>query len=117
MIEKYLSFGKFLYETGKYTLAIETLKQYYSVCPESENSESIQWGIYSSTILNSLNGTTTWDASLTEMNNMQSFIDGFLVENSVQLQRRLWFIHWSLFVFFNHAKGRESLIEVLFQEK
>lgn len=32
------------------------------------------------------------------------------------LQQRTWIIHWSLFVFFNHAKGRDEIIELyLFQ--
>lgn len=28
------------------------------------------------------------------------------------LQQRTWLIHWSLFVFFNHAKGRDLLIDM-----
>ncbi len=31
-----------------------------------------------------------------------------------QLQQRTWFIHWSLFVFFNHPKGRDNIIDVFF---
>jgi len=28
------------------------------------------------------------------------------------LQQRTWLIHWSLFVFFNHAKGRDEIIDL-----
>lgn len=28
------------------------------------------------------------------------------------LQQRTWLIHWSLFVFFNHPKGRDNIIEL-----
>ncbi|XP_026145809.1 eukaryotic translation initiation factor 3 subunit E-B isoform X2 [Carassius auratus] len=28
------------------------------------------------------------------------------------LQQRMWLIHWSLFVFFNHPKGRDNIIEL-----
>jgi len=28
------------------------------------------------------------------------------------LQQRTWLIHWSLFVFFNHAKGRDLIIDM-----
>lgn len=36
----------------------------------------------------------------------------------VALQQRTWLIHWSLFVFFNHAKGPDLLIEMfLFQQQ
>lgn len=32
-----------------------------------------------------------------------------------QLQQRSWLIHWSLFVFFNHEKGRDGIIDLFFQ--
>lgn len=32
-----------------------------------------------------------------------------------QLQQRTWLIHWSLFVFFNHEKGRDLIIDMFFQ--
>lgn len=32
-----------------------------------------------------------------------------------QLQQRTWLIHWSLFVFFNHPKGRDGIIDMFFQ--
>ena len=28
------------------------------------------------------------------------------------LQQRTWLIHWSLFVFFNHPKGRDLIIDM-----
>jgi len=28
------------------------------------------------------------------------------------LEQRTWLIHWSLFVFFNHPKGRDLIIEM-----
>ena len=34
-----------------------------------------------------------------------------------QLQQRSWLLHWSLFVYFNHANGREELISLFFEEK
>jgi len=30
----------------------------------------------------------------------------------VLLQQRTWLIHWSLFVFFNHPKGRDLIIDM-----
>jgi len=115
LIEKYYLLAKLQYETGKYLVAAETLKQYQSICPESDNSESIQWGLFSISIINALNGISNWDASLLELQHLQSSIDTNTNENS--LHRRLWFLHWSLFIFFQHAKGRDYLIEIFFQEK
>eukprot|EP00953_Heterococcus_sp_UTEX-ZZ885_P015242 8592-Heterococcus_DN1.PRE.2 len=34
-----------------------------------------------------------------------------------QLQQRSWLLHWSLFVFFHHANGRDELITLFFEEK
>lgn len=34
-----------------------------------------------------------------------------------QLQQRMWLMHWSLFVFFNHENGRNSIIDLFFQER
>ena len=31
-----------------------------------------------------------------------------------QLQQRTWLIHWSLFIIFNHPKGRDSIIDMFF---
>ena len=29
-----------------------------------------------------------------------------------QLQQRTWLLHWSLFVFFNHPKGRDGIVDM-----
>jgi translation initiation factor 3 subunit E len=34
-----------------------------------------------------------------------------------QVHARTWLIHWSLFVFFNHENGRNSIIDLFFQER
>merc|ERR1719309_1224123 len=36
---------------------------------------------------------------------------------SETLQQRTWLIHWSLFVFFNHPKGRDLIIELFLYQK
>jgi len=33
------------------------------------------------------------------------------------LQQRTWLLHWSLFLFFNHPKGKDMLIDTLFSER
>lgn len=44
------------------------------------------------------------------------WINFFCLANAVeQLQQRTWLIHWSLFVFFNHDKGRDGIIDMFFQ--
>ncbi|THU71333.1 hypothetical protein C4D60_Mb04t00300 [Musa balbisiana] len=34
-----------------------------------------------------------------------------------QLQNRIWLMHWSLFIFFNHESGRNGIIDLFFQDR
>ena len=60
-----------------------------------------------------------WGAALDDLNTLQEVIDrGNKEIPEVQLlQQRTWLIHWSLFVFFHHAQGRQALIELFMGEK
>lgn len=68
------------------------------------------WGKLASDILEG-----SWDAALEELSGLREHIDqrggagpgGPLLA----LQQRTWWLHWSLFVFFNHPAGRDSLLE------
>ncbi|KAI4471914.1 eukaryotic translation initiation factor 3 subunit e [Holotrichia oblita] len=57
---------------------------------------------------------SNWDSALEDLNKLREYIDSnHFAGNSLQLlQQRTWLIHWSLFVFFNHALGRELIIEM-----
>lgn len=34
-----------------------------------------------------------------------------------QVQNRIWLMHWSLFIFFNHDNGRTQIIDLFNQDK
>lgn len=34
-----------------------------------------------------------------------------------QVQNRIWLMHWSLFIFFNHDNGRTLIIDLFNQDK
>jgi translation initiation factor 3 subunit E len=57
----------------------------------------------------------SWDAALGELDLLRKYIDNHYPWESrnsvVGLQQRTWFLHWSLFVYFNHAEGREKLVD------
>jgi len=54
-----------------------------------------------------------WETALEDVNKLREYIDSNVIGNSLQvLQQRTWLIHWSLFVFFNHVKGRDLIIEM-----
>ncbi|KAM4549554.1 LOW QUALITY PROTEIN: eukaryotic translation initiation factor 3 subunit E-B [Fundulus diaphanus] len=43
----------------------------------------------------------------------QEYLDTLSVSSPLQsLQQRTWLIHWSLFVFFNHPKGRDNILDL-----
>lgn len=47
-----------------------------------------------------------WDGALTLLRELKSCIEFTNAPPLEQLQQRSWLLHWSLFVFFNHANGR-----------
>ena len=59
-----------------------------------------------------------WDSALDDLKRLQQFIDESTFATALQtLQQRTWLIHWSLFVFFNHTKGRDLIIELFLYQK
>ena len=55
-----------------------------------------------------------WDTALEDLNRLKEYIDNNTFNTPLQaLQQRTWLIHWSLFIFFNHAKGRDLIVEML----
>merc|ERR1712127_472304 len=71
------------------------------------------WGKLASEIL-----MQNWDTALEDLNRLKQFIDESSFGTSLQtLQQRTWLIHWSLFVFFNHQKGRELIIDLFLYQK
>merc|ERR1712024_260922 len=58
------------------------------------------------------------ETALEDLNRLKTFIDESTFGSNLQtLQQRTWLIHWSLFVFFNHPKGRDLIIDLfLYQD-
>jgi translation initiation factor 3 subunit E len=52
-----------------------------------------------------------------ELEKLKTAIDARKDSDKQQLQQRTWFLHWSLFVFWNHPKGCDSLIDTFLSEK
>jgi len=54
-----------------------------------------------------------WDTALEDLNRLKEYIDTNTFNSPLEaLQQRTWLIHWSLFIFFNHAKGRDLIVEM-----
>merc|ERR1719423_240813 len=89
--------------------------------PSDKNFMNALWGKLASEIL-----MQNWDTALEDVNRIKEIIDsggqvggmslGGMGNPLQALQQRAWLIHWSLFVFFNHPKGRDHIIDLfLFQ--
>ena len=108
------NYAKCLFEIGNYEDASEYLYFHRILCtPSDKNYLNGLWGKLASDIL-----MQKWDNALEDLKRLQQFIDESTFGSSLQtLQQRTWLIHWSLFVFFNHQKGRDLIIELFLYQK
>lgn len=58
-----------------------------------------------------------WDGALTLLRELKGCIEFTNAPPLEQLQQRSWLLHWSLFVFFNHANGRLVQAILLFYSR
>lgn len=113
MIDSLYKLAKYRYDCGNYSASTSYLYFCMLVLPSNDkNYLSVLWGKFASEIL-----VQNWDSALEDLNKLRDHIDSssnhFGGGSSLNLlQQRTWLIHWSLFVFFNHAMGRELIIEM-----
>ncbi|KAK8759832.1 hypothetical protein V5799_028901 [Amblyomma americanum] len=109
MIDSLYAYAKHQYETGSYTGAGECLYLHrFLISPNDKNYLNNLWGKLASEIL-----MQNWDVALDDLSRLREYIDNNNFSSPLlSLQQRTWLIHWSLFVFFNHAKGRDLIIEL-----
>ncbi|KAL0278025.1 UNVERIFIED_CONTAM: Eukaryotic translation initiation factor 3 subunit E [Sesamum radiatum] len=95
-------------ESGRYYLY-----QYRALCTNSDRSLSALWGKLAAEIL-----MQNWDIALEELNRLKEIIDSKSFSSPLnQVQSRIWLMHWSLFIFFNHENGRTQIIDLFNQDK
>ncbi|XP_076910180.1 eukaryotic translation initiation factor 3 subunit E-like [Bidens hawaiensis] len=112
-IEALYQYAKFQFECGNYSGAADYLYQYRALCTNAERSLSALWGKLAAEIL-----MQNWDIALEELNRLKEIIDSKNFASSLnQVQSRIWLMHWSLFIFFNHDNGRTHVIDLFNQDK
>ncbi|CAA7400072.1 unnamed protein product [Spirodela intermedia] len=112
-IEALYQYAKFQFECGNYSGAADYLYQYRALCTNSDRSLSALWGKLAAEIL-----MQNWDTALEELNRLKEIIDSKNFSSPLsQLQNRIWLMHWSLFIFFNHENGRNGIIDLFFQDR
>jgi len=113
-LDAYYLYAKFQYECGDYGTARGALGNYLALVQStaSERGFNALWGKFASEIL-----LENWEGALVEMNNVKQAIEDRAAPALQQLQQRSWLLHWSLFVFFTHPRGRDMIIDLFFEEK
>ncbi|XP_058209678.1 eukaryotic translation initiation factor 3 subunit E [Rhododendron vialii] len=112
-IEALYQYAKFQFECGNYSGAADYLYQYRGLCTNSERSLSALWGKLAAEIL-----MQNWDVALEELNRLKEIIDSKSFASPLnQVQSRIWLMHWSLYIFFNHDNGRTQIIDLFNQDK
>ncbi|GKV27642.1 hypothetical protein SLEP1_g36786 [Rubroshorea leprosula] len=120
-IEALYQYAKFQFECGNYSGAADYLFQYRGLCTNSERSLSALWGKLAAEIL-----MQNWDIAVEELNRLKEIIDSKSFSSPLnqsfssplnQVQSRIWLMHWSLFIFFNHENGRTQIIDLFNQDK
>lgn len=103
-------FGQFQFSVGHYSGASDYLYHFRVLSTDSTLVTSAMWGKLASDILEG-----SWDAAMEELSGLREQIDQRGVAGPggplFALQQRTWWLHWSLFVYYNHPNGREALLE------
>jgi len=112
-IEALYTYAKFQFDCGNYSASADFLYHYRTLCTSNEKGFSALWGKFAADIL-----MQDWDTALEDMARLREVIDSKTIFTPLnQLQQRMWLMHWSLFVFFNHENGRNSIIDLFFQDR
>ncbi|CAL1352378.1 unnamed protein product [Linum trigynum] len=112
-IEALYQYAKFQFECGNYSGAADYLYQYRALCTNSERSLSALWGKLAAEVL-----MQNWVVAVEELNRLKEIIDSKSFSSPLnQVQSRIWLMHWSLFIFFNHDNDKTQIIDLFNQDK
>jgi len=112
-LDSLYKYAKFQFDCGDYAGASEMLYHFRILSTDPEKNLSALWGKLASEIL-----LSSWEIAFEDLTSLKQHIDQKQSLNAPPLeilQQRTWFIHWGLFVFFNHPKGRDMILDILLQ--
>jgi len=115
ILDEFYVFAKFLYECGDYQEAHDMLELYLEIYTGINTKHYLDalWGKFASEIL-----LKNWENALVDLLRIKANIDERSDKSPLeQLQQRSWLLHWSLFVFFNHDKGHDGIIDLFLSDK
>ena len=112
-LQAFYRFARFKYDCGFYSEAADYLKHFRRLNTDPDLNYSALWGELAAEIL-----SQQWDAALEDLYALRDCIESRPYASQADLlQQRVWLMHWSLFVFFNHPNGRNGISELFFKEK
>lgn len=114
MLDTLFRYAKFQYECGCYSASSLCLYYFRSLVPVHDpNYLNALYGKLASEIL-----IQEWEHAKDELAKLRAYIDSNPFDSEWELvQHRAWFMHWSLFVYFNYPKGRDDVIEVFLNQQ
>uniref|UniRef100_A0A914YRB5 Eukaryotic translation initiation factor 3 subunit E n=1 Tax=Panagrolaimus superbus TaxID=310955 RepID=A0A914YRB5_9BILA len=114
MLEILYRYAKFQYECGNYAAASICLYYYRNVVPQGDpNYLNALYGKLASEIL-----CQEFAHAKDDLIRLRAYIDSDPFDGELELlQHRSWLLHWSLFIFFNLAKGRDDLIDLFLNQQ
>ncbi|KAG0145368.1 hypothetical protein CROQUDRAFT_63998 [Cronartium quercuum f. sp. fusiforme G11] len=101
-------YGHYQYTIGNYGGSSDYLYHYRVLSTDNDLVLSSLWGKLASDILEG-----SFDSALEELNRLKEQLDQRTGYGNPlhSLQQRTWWLHWSLFVYFNLEKGRDALVD------
>ncbi|KAI8324162.1 eukaryotic translation initiation factor 3, subunit 6 [Martensiomyces pterosporus] len=107
MVQELYNYGQLQYSCGNYGGSADMLFHFSILSTDPELTLSAMWGKLASEIL-----LGNWEVAYEDMFKLKETIDKTHFKTPTdQLQQRSWLLHWSLFVFFNHPKGRDGIVD------
>ena len=117
-IEALFDCAKFRFDCGEYDVAAFYLGVYRDLCPTGEGGASgsdrslkALWGRFAGHML-----TTSWEEADKDRELLRGVLSKTRMPELESLQQRTWLLHWSLFVFANHPKGKDNLVDFFLQD-
>jgi len=108
MLDELFNYSRVVFDCGNYNHAADALKIVQTLGSDNESRLlRASWGKLSCMIL-----TQNWNDAMDDLVKLKELLDNTTSCNHLHLlQHRTWMLHWSLFVFFNHPKGKDNLID------
>ncbi|KAI8868445.1 hypothetical protein GQ42DRAFT_164134 [Ramicandelaber brevisporus] len=107
-IEPLYHLGYLHYSAGNHGAAADMLYHFSVLSVDPRLTLNAQWGKLACEIM-----LASWDRALDELRKLADIVDkGSFESPLVQMQQRTWVIHWALFVYFNHPRGRDAIVDM-----